>query len=286
MPLDDAARARGRAKAAANRALKKAAKQAGAIPNVPMQRQAPVQPQVRIEDDPLFDVEDAPEDLFPTEEDGVLAKVFKKLGLKGESNEEKEYKAVPSAKLTKAQQSLYDSFAPLAIQAFIVVAGWSWSLLDKEYGEVLAPSEEVAEKIIAPLMRIYARSSEIGTSLNPNHIDGAASMAALIGYVWSSYSAYKLLKQEKAENEPGITASHNGPRPLNANQSRHGSEDDGRDANRAASSVRRATAQSNGNGQPGVDLSSLSESERRAYEKLSVLRERDYQSRARRSGVS
>jgi hypothetical protein len=234
-------------------------------------------------------VEAAPDDVFPQEEEGALAKVFKKLGLKGADREEKEYKATPSAKLTKAQQSLYDSFAPLAIQAFIVVVGWSWGLMGEEY-KVLAPDEEVAEKIVAPLMRIYARSSKIGTTLNPNHIDAAASMAAMIGYAWTSISLYQQIKQEKAANEqPGINGYPNGYTELRASppatdESGYGNANTGRDVTRANSRRNGANAQSNGHQQPDFDPRNLTESERRAYEKLSVLRERDYQSRARRSG--
>ncbi len=286
MPLTpeqrNAALARGRATAAANREARKA----GKLPPITKKPViAPVPTPMKEDEGALFDVEQAPEGILDSS--SALDKVFKKLGLKGTDEKKEEAYKAPQAKLTKAQQSLYDSFAPLAIQAFIVCAGWSWSLLDKDFGEVLAPSEEVAEKIIAPLMRIYARTSKIGTSLNPNGVDAAASLAALIGYVWSSYSAYKLMKQEKAANEQGFANNYTElrARPLDASESGYGGENNGRHAHRAATGVRGAATQSDGPGQGSVDLSNLSDSERRAYEKLSVLRERDFASRARRSGL-
>jgi hypothetical protein len=285
MPLTDEARAKGRATAAANRAKRKAAQSSKVKVPKPVTTPTPVPaPGATMPDESgLFDVEEAPEGIFP--QGSALDKVFKKLGLKGDTHEEKEYKGVPSAKLTKAQQSLYDSFAPLAIQAFVVCAGWSWSLVGEEY-RGLAPSDEVAEKIVAPLMRIYARTSQISTSMNPNHMDAAASLAALVGYVWSSLMIYQEIKQEKAANEQsGIDSTrYNGNGQFDTSQSGYGRENSGRDATRANGSNDRAAAQSNGNEQPGVNLSNLSESERRAYDKLSQLRERDYQSRLRRSG--
>lgn len=282
MPLTPEQRAanlaRGRQTAIENR-RKRAAEKKAAPASQPAAAPAPDVPG---DDHPLFDVEDAPEGLLDSQDsDSAIAKVFKRLGLKGEVHD-KEPRALPSAKLTKAQQSMYDSFAPLAIQGFVVVAGWSWGLLGEEY-RVLAPSEEVATKIIAPLMRIYARTSKIAASLNPNHTDAAASLAALVGYVWSSYGMYKQIKQEKqdyADENAGVTAL----RPAASYQSGNDREDAGRDAPGASAETGRAATRRNGNQQPGVDLSKLSESERRAYEKLSHLRELDYASRARRSG--
>lgn len=284
MPLTPEQRAanlaKGRATAAANRAKRKAAAQVVKVQKPPVQ--APPPGATMPDDSALFDVEDAPEGIFP--QGSAIDKVFKKLGLKGNAQEEKEYKGVPSAKLTKAQQSLYDSFAPLAIQGFIICAGWGWSLLGEEY-KVLAPSDEVAEKIIAPLMRIYARTSQITASMNPNHMDAAASLAALIGYVWSSLMIYGHIKEEKAAYEQGIDTRNNGFRPFDTRQNGHDNEDDRRDVTRANTSDGRAAVPGNGHDEPGVNLSNLSESERRAYEKLSTLRQRDFESRARRSGL-
>lgn len=283
MGLTDEARAKGRATAAANRKRRAEERRAGKI-------NAPVQTAPAEDESALFDVEDAPEDVFPQEEDGALAKVFKKLGLKGDTSE-KEYKPVPSAKLTKAQQSLYDSFAPLAIQAFIVCAGWAWSLMGPEY-KVLAPSEEIAEKIVAPLMRIYARESKITSSLNPNHMDAAASLAALVGYAWTSVMLYSEIKQEKANSEPtSITdyASRNNgytelrPSPLDTSENGHSNPDPGRNVTRSHSWRNGSNAKSDGTAS-NFDVRNLTESERRQYEALSVLRERDHASRARRSG--
>lgn len=276
--------ARGRQTAIDNRRKRAAEKKA---PNAPASQPvtAPAAPDAIGDDQALFDVEDAPEGMFNGQDsDSALAKVFKKLGLKGEVHD-KEPRALPSAKLTKAQQSMYDSFAPLAIQGFVVVVGWSWGLLGEDY-RVLAPSEEVAEKIIAPLMRIYARTSKIAASLNPNHTDAAASLAALIGYVWSSYGMYKQIKQEKQEyaDENTVSERFTAIRPSHAPESRDDGEDARRNAAEAGNANGRAAPRRNGNQEHGVDLSKLTESERRAYEELSRLRDLDFASRARRSG--
>lgn len=241
--------------------------------------------------DMVFDVEDAPEDTFPTEEkQGAINKVFSALGLKSDTPEEKEQKAYPSAKLTKQQQAVYDAWTPLAISGFVLCAGWCWKRIEPDYGHLLAPSEDVANKIIAPLMRIYARMSKVGTTLNPNHVDAAAAMAALIGYAWTSVGLWQEIQQAKQENEAnGSTANTASTelraRSVDANQSGDVNADPGR------SHIRRHAANGNGNSTvsgaaDGVNLGNLTEVERRAYEKLSTLRERDYQSRARRSGIA
>jgi hypothetical protein len=149
---------------------------------------------------------------------------------------------------------------------------------------ILAPSEEVAEKIVAPLMRIYARTSKIAASLNPNHTDAAASLAALVGYAWTAITLYQQIKEEKELAATNGTST-NGLRPLDTNETRHGGQDNGRNASRSNSGVNGAVAQSNGNAGDS-HLNTLSDAERRAYEKLSQLRQRDFESRSRRSGSS
>jgi hypothetical protein len=265
------------AKANAVRAAKRAAKKAQGV-STPIKKEAALTPPGEPEElsgGAVFDVEEAPDGTFS--QDSALDKVFKKLGLKGTTEEKQEARTLPTAKLTKAQQSLYDSFAPLAIQAFIVSAGWMWSLMGQEY-KILAPSDEVAEKIVAPIMRVYARESQIAASLNPNHTDIAASLAALVGYAWTSIMLYQEIKQEKEE--------YGEYRPARPAEVRHDSENDGRNAIRANAHDGRATAESNGHKQPDIDISHLTESEQRSYKNLSRLRDLDYASRARRSGRS
>lgn len=239
----------------------------------------------------LFDVEAAPEGLIdPPADESAISKVLRKIGLKGNAsaNDEPAPRASFSPKLNKHQQSLYDSFAPLAIQGFILVAGWTWARMGEDY-QALAPDEQTSTRIIGPLMRIYARTSKIGTELNPNHADAAASMAALIGYVWTSYGLYKQIRAEKEEayndGYQHIAAADN-VRPIGQSENRPSYADPGRGVNGAGDGNGRAASRSNGPTQPGVDLSKLSEAERAAYEKLSRLSALDYASRARRSGLA
>lgn len=241
----------------------------------------------------VFDVEDAPEDTFPAEEkEGAFSKIAAALGLKNDTSEEKEQRPLPAAKLNKQQQAIFDAWTPLAISGFVLCAGWCWRRIEPEYGHLLAPSDEVATKIVAPLMRIYARMSKIGTTLNPNHVDAAAAMAALVGYAWTSINLWQEIQTQKAQEqeEHGSTARNNvidsqlRASPIATDEGGAGNE------NARRSHIRRHAANANGassvNGAGEFfDISNLTDVERRAYEKLSQLRERDYASRARRSGV-
>lgn len=293
--------ARGRQKAIENRRKRAAERKAAPAPKKPVppevnESQQPGMGDFEEEEEEglLFDVEAAPDGLIdPPTDEGTLSKVFRKLGLKGNStsaNDEPAPRAASvTAKLNKHQQSLYDSFAPLAIQAFILVSGWTWGRLGEDY-QALAPDEQTATRIIAPLMRVYARTSKIGTALNPNHADLAASMAALVGYVWTSYGLYKQIKAEKAEEyddgyQPVSTAPSN-IRSFDERESGHSSADARRGAPGATGTDGRAASRGNGYHESNLDLSKLSPDEQYAYEKLSRLRQLDYASRARRSGFA
>src|SRR5258708_32758423 len=130
----------------------------------------------------LFTVEQAPPDIFPEEK--PLDKVFKALGLNAKKEEKKD--RVYDPKLTKPQQSIFDSFSPIAVALFIFSATWVWTRIDDVDGALLAPDKDIAEKIIHPLVRIYARHSKIAASRDPDTVDASASVAALHGYAWTS----------------------------------------------------------------------------------------------------
>src|SRR5258707_239085 len=66
----------------------------------------------------LFTVEQAPPDIFPEEK--PLDKVFKALGINAKKEEKKD--RVYDPKLTKPQQSIFDSFSPIAVALFIFSA--------------------------------------------------------------------------------------------------------------------------------------------------------------------
>lgn len=242
----------------------------------------------------VFDVEEAPDDTFPTEEkEGAFSKIAAALGLKTDTSEEKEQRPLPAAKLNKQQQAIFDAWTPLAISGFVLCAGWCWRKIEPEYGHLLAPSDEVATKIVAPLMRIYARMSKIGTTLNPNHVDAAAAMAALVGYAWTSIGLWQEIQTQKAQEQEqnGSTTARNNVIDSQLRASPIATDEDGTgNQNNGRSHIRRHAANANGastvNGNSEFfDINNLTDVERRAYEKLSVLRERDYASRARRSGL-
>ena len=249
-------------------------------------------------DGTLFTVEEAPPDIFPEEK--PLDKVFKALGLNAKKTEPKKDR-VYDPKLNKAQQSIFDSFSPLVVALFIFCAGTVWTKIDAEIGPVLAPDKDVAEKVIHPLVRIYARHSKIAAALDPDTVDFSAAMAALVGYAWTSLSMYQEIKKrreldnedtqayespnEQGNNNSRQSASTSGYRESSTIQNGHDSTNHRRYAPRPDSSEHGAD-----NGGVGYDVNfnprNLNENERYQYEKLSQLRRLDIEARARRSGRS
>jgi transposase len=238
----------------------------------------------------VFTVEEAPPNIFPEEK--PLDKVFKALGLNAKKTEEKKDR-VYDPKLSKAQQSIFDSFSPLAVALFIFCAGFVWTKIDPEIGPVLAPDKDVSEKIVHPLVRIYARHSKIAAALDPDTVDFSAAMAALVGYAWTSLSMYQQIKKEKElgyetqqenrtdNNRQSTDTNGNGvSSPL---QNGHDSTNHRRYVTRTNSSV-----DGSDNGSVGFaanfDPGNLKPDERYQYERLSKLRALDTASRARRSG--
>ncbi len=223
-----------------------------------------------------IDVEDAPEDTFVEEKESLLGNIFSKLGIKNTPDEGVKQGKSPT-KLTARQRQFCDTFTPLASWSFMLAAAWVWGRIGNDY-RVLAPSEEVATNIVAPLIRIYARQAKFVNAINPNYIDGAASMTALIGYVYSSVELYRQIKSGALDAEG--TNDEQEPANFASYQSRHGRADAGRDA------VQRA----DGRDTQGVtdsqhiDTGTLTAHERYQFEKLSALRQRDIDVRTRRSG--
>ena len=228
-----------------------------------------------------LDFMEAPPDTFEGN-DGVMAsikKVGKALGIqKDEQADAKsdEKSALPkSHKLSRDKQEFADTLTEPAVMLFIAVAGWLWSQLDRRFKK-LAPDKKVAALIVAPLIRIYVRNSKITASVSPDATDLAASISALIGYLWSSVKlADDILAADREQEEEEVyvrqpyapqAASGNGSSGFNGV---HQSGDSGADQTTTGA---------------GIDFSSMSERDRQNYLALNYLRERDFAARARRSG--
>ena len=247
------------------RARKKAEKEATAVVKEPVA---------------TLDFMEAPADTFDSN-DGVMAsikKVGKALGIQKEEKEsgkKEEASAPKSHKLPRDKQEFADTLTEPAVMLFIAVAGWLWSQLDRRFKR-LAPDKKVAALIVAPLIRIYVRNSKITASVSPDATDLAASISALIGYLWSSVKlADDILAADREQEEEEVyvrqpyapqTVSGNGGSGFNGV---HQSGDSG--ANQTTTGT-------------GVDFSSMSERDRQNYLALNYLRERDFAARARRSG--
>ena len=241
----------------------------------------------------LFTVEEAPADIFPEEK--PLDKVFKALGLNAKKEEPKKDR-VYDPKLNKAQQSIFDSFSPLVVALFIFCAGTVWTKIDAEIGPILVPDKDVAEKVIHPLVRIYARHSKIAAALDPDTVDFSAAMAALVGYAWTSLSMYQEIKKRKelgyedTQTEPDINTRRNGSISDTARDNYSSSSKNGHDSTSHRRNATRADSSINGANNDSVgfannfNASNLDANERYQYEKLSQLRSLDIASRARRSG--
>ena len=245
-------------------------------------------PQTGNEEKTTIDFEDSP---APVEKKNVVDSALSSLkGMLGIADKKDEKAAQPvfSAKLDARRQQFVDSAAPTLSLAFMALASWMWGRIGPEYS-VLAPDEKVAERIVTPLLRIYARHANFMTDVNPDVADVGASMFALVGYVHVSLKLYQEIKaQKEADDEGGQTGAGRGWRVYgpDATEGRAGDQGD-RYADVQRASGGNGSINGNNGGYPGgVNLPHLTDKEQRQFEALSRLSQLDYQHRARRSSFT
>ena len=204
-----------------------------------------------------------------------------------------------SGKLTKGQQQFVDLAAPITNEIGRAGARWTWGkIAGPDYAPYLTPDEEVASKIMLPLTRILARlvSIQYKGKITPNGIDAAASAAALVGYAMTSWQMYTEIKQEEQRygtqpvtGQEANNSSSVGGQPVRSKRQaapnaashlpEHGHENEAALANGGNIRGDQHNAGS-------ADLRTLTPAERQQYEALARLRDKDYQSRLRRSGIA
>jgi Homeodomain-like domain len=236
-----------------------------------------------------LDFEESP---APPEQKNIVDSALSSLkGMLGISEGDKPKKAPTplSGKLDSKKQAFVDAAAPTVALALIAVAAWMWGHQGADYA-LLAPDEEVASRIVTPLLRVYARHASFLTDISPDMADVGASLLALVGYVHVSLGLYQQIKQQEQNYE--------------YDQEQEGRDDAGRrrayrvaKSESGARNAGRGYAAVSGNGGAGaahnvrydggaggVNRLNLSEKEAREHAALSRLSELDYQHRARRSG--
>lgn len=265
----------------------KSGKQSSNAPvSTPPQESTPPAPQDRQEDKTTLDFQDSP---APVEKKNVVDSALSSLkGMLGIADKKDDKAAQPvfSAKLDARRQQFVDSATPTLSLAFMAVAAWLWGRIGPEYS-VLAPDEKVAQKIVEPLLRIYARHADFLTDVNPDVADVGASMFALVGYVHVSLKLYQQIKQEKeAVNEGNQASAGRGWRVYgpDAAEGRAGDQGDRYAPVQRASGGNGSVNGANDGYPGGVNLPHLTDKEQRQFEALSRLSQLDYQHRARRSG--
>lgn len=216
----------------------------------------------------------------PDSKEGIVKQTLGKLGLNTTPSTDP-----PQAKLNRKQQELYDGISPIAMNVFITIATWGWSLAGPECS-VLAPSDDVAAKIVQPLVRIYARMQKDGTPINPNYIDIAASLSALIGYAYTSTSLFIAYRRGELDIEQGPQTHEYEQPPIVAREARASRYSNGeagitrRQQNPPNDETSGVHAGDSGS-QPKQSLSIQQQYQRDALLRLTQI---DFESRARRSG--
>ena len=200
--------------------------------------------------------------------------------------DKKDTPAVVTAKLDGKRQQFVDSMTPLAGLGFITVAGIVWYRIGPEY-KMLAPDEPTAQRIVEPLLRIYARHASFLAEVNPDWADAGASLFALVGYVHVSLSLYQKIKEEKEafdeQNGPGAYRAYRTGAATAGTENGNGHQN-GRYADVQGASQGHVGANSQNGRTATLDRGALTDKEQRQFEALSQLAQRDFESRARRSG--
>jgi hypothetical protein len=255
--------------------------------------QGGIQPRTSVQDDvdtsqesndkTTLDFDDSPE---PIEKKPFVEEAVRSLkGMLGIADKKDDAKVPPvlSAKLDAKRQQFVDSATPTLSLAFIALASFLWSRIGSEYSQ-LAPDEEVAEKIVRPLLRVYARHANFLTDINPDVADIGASMFALVGYVHVSMQMYAHIKKEKEDYGESDTALFMGRPQPTGNENGSGNSGNRHAAFQRSSGENGSINDSNVRNTTNFDVSHLADKEQRQFAALSRLSQLDYQSRARRSG--
>lgn len=155
-----------------------------------------------------FEIQSAPDGIFEQRKKGHLDAVLNKLGVtqqrEAASALKTEFLFPENAQLSTKQIKWCEEAYPFAM----MLAGGCfqiWLLFGPEYA-VLIPDKDVLYKIVAPLVRIYARTVKKLEIINPNYTDATASLMALVGYASSSWYMLQQIWQMKRE---GIDARDN-----------------------------------------------------------------------------
>lgn len=239
----------------------------------------PVTPAAKdTEEKTTLDFEESPS---PVEKKTIVDSAFSSLkGMLGISDEKKPSPII-TAKLDAKRQAFVDAATPTLSLAAIALATYMWGRIGPEYG-ALAPDEKVSQRIVEPLLRVYARHASFLTDINPDIADIGASMFALVGYVHVSMGMYQHIKKEVEDNEQ----ESNNPRN-HTNPTRHESGTSNPDDRPTPIQRRRRTDDSVNGGDGGytndVNSTHLPEKEWRQYQALSRLSQLDFEHRARRS---
>ena len=246
-------------------------------------------PQTGNEEKTTIDFEDSP---APVEKKNVVDSALSSLkGMLGIADKKDDKAAQPafSPPLDARRKQFVESAAPTASLAFMALAAWLWGRIGPEYS-VLAPDEKVAERIVTPLLRIYARHANFMTDVNPDVADVGTSMFALVGYVHVSLKLYQEIKaQKEADDEGGQTgANGRGWRVYGPDAAEGGAGNEGnRHAPLQRASGGNGSVNGTNDGYPGsINRPDLTDKEARQYAALSRLSQLDYQHRARRSSFA
>lgn len=233
-----------------------------------------------------FSVEEAP---APIKSKGAIESALDSLksglGIKDSAKSPTPLKnSVIGVKLSAKQQAFVDATSPTVALGLITLAGWAWGHMGEGYAKYLAPNEDVALRIVTPLLRIYARHQTFLVEINPDMADVGASVFALVAYINASYRMYEEIREHEKE-----TGKVEYPRRDGQYES-FTSEDelDGTGDRRPPVSRRdRSNASTNGANDGNTKLehrSDLTYEQTRQYAALLRLSALDYEHRARRSG--
>lgn len=234
-----------------------------------------------------FDVEEAP---TPVQAKGVVEQALDSLkaslGMKDTTKAPTPLKkgGPVGTKLTAKQQAFVEATAPTLALGFITFAMWAWEHAGDGYGKYLAPDENVAGRIVTPILRIYARHQSFLVDINPDMADVGMCVFAMVGYIHASYNLYEEIKER--EKETGEIQFPDRDRRDESTPPENEFNDTGyRRTPLSRRNRRNAPATStDGRTQDAQYRPNLTDEQSRQHEALLRLSYLDYEHRARRSG--
>lgn len=217
---------------------------------------------------------------IPTEDEkkSTLEKMYARLGVKA-----KELVTEEVLPLTDEQLRYVSRTSLLAARIFTSIAMWGWSIFGVEY-QIVAPTVQHSQKMIEPIFRIVARHTPVVGNISPDVDDIIEATTAISDYALYAMAMMQQIREDKLEHNGRYTGTFTSTDRFNTGEIRPSSNGSRSNDIRGFTTPSNEPTENSRDAEHTHPEDHLTDNERFNRDALSLLRARDFQARARKSG--